>query len=550
MVAVANLAVVQRRAPGRRINEREQTEMRATIVRLQRAGTFEAMSVSEMTEEEKENGLKRLFQKFTFWRDGRRKDLEDNSSDSSDNDGEIPVARTFRSRGALSREAVQRQRAVDQGAVEITAPTSASQERPESRVNTLSQTRPSSASGSLFAAAPQKNGVEDSTQSSTGRAARSVSPNAANPQEDSDGAREAEASTNLDSADSPSAVGANIALEDVDGTYEAGPAQLVANDVSGRAVDQGGKEAVSGTMFVDVAVQTSAEEHGSQSHQPSTTVPETTATIHGPSANTSSNPNLPNKTSQHHQGPSGKGALVGDKSIDAEPFQNVLQAWISSILPGLSSGSGASLGIIELSLPKAEILALLRQQDAQHHSSTEALLELNPYQRRLVLAHTNALDSDLLYVGVWHNESVYTVFGALDVTSLIWITSSTEKREGSSDIETLFGKHGKKLRSKEGPDHHNFPGEITEDSDRKAAEEEAEPIAVDEQEKRNFAEAEKAKLASSEEAAKMKMSSPDHAKEPLHFKDAVGRKYNFPWHLVKTWAVSYHLTSRQTLNSF
>ncbi|PVH91769.1 hypothetical protein DM02DRAFT_545142 [Periconia macrospinosa] len=46
-------------------------------------------------------------------------------------------------------------------------------------------------------------------------------------------------------------------------------------------------------------------------------------------------------------------------------------------------------------------------------------------------------------------------------------------------------------------------------------------------------ELEKAKKAAEEEAAKLKPS--DAPKPPIKFKDAVGRKFIFPWHLCKTW---------------
>lgn len=47
---------------------------------------------------------------------------------------------------------------------------------------------------------------------------------------------------------------------------------------------------------------------------------------------------------------------------------------------------------------------------------------------------------------------------------------------------------------------------------------------------------EKGKKAAEEEAAKLKPS--DAPKAPIKFKDAVGRKFSFPWALCKTWKVS------------
>jgi hypothetical protein len=48
-------------------------------------------------------------------------------------------------------------------------------------------------------------------------------------------------------------------------------------------------------------------------------------------------------------------------------------------------------------------------------------------------------------------------------------------------------------------------------------------------------EVEKAKKLAEEEAAKVKPA--DAPKAPIKFKDAVGRKFSFPWHLCKTWKV-------------
>ncbi|KAJ4301068.1 hypothetical protein N0V90_003158 [Kalmusia sp. IMI 367209] len=67
-----------------------------------------------------------------------------------------------------------------------------------------------------------------------------------------------------------------------------------------------------------------------------------------------------------------------------------------------------------------------------------------------------------------------------------------------------------------------------EAEDTKAAHEKALAEAKAAQE-----ELEKAKKAAEEEAAKLKPS--DAPKPPIKFKDAVGRKFSFPWHLCKTW---------------
>jgi len=82
-----------------------------------------------------------------------------------------------------------------------------------------------------------------------------------------------------------------------------------------------------------------------------------------------------------------------------------------------------------------------------------------------------------------------------------------------------------------------------EDAEKKAAEEakktkEAHEKAIEEA-KKAAEELEKAKKAAEDEAAKLKPS--DAPKPPIKFKDAVGRKFSFPWHICKTWKV--HLLS-------
>ena len=42
------------------------------------------------------------------------------------------------------------------------------------------------------------------------------------------------------------------------------------------------------------------------------------------------------------------------------------------------------------------------------------------------------------------------------------------------------------------------------------------------------------------EKAKREPSLHDRPKAPVRFKDCVGRKFSFPFHLVQTWAVSQH----------
>lgn len=83
-----------------------------------------------------------------------------------------------------------------------------------------------------------------------------------------------------------------------------------------------------------------------------------------------------------------------------------------------------------------------------------------------------------------------------------------------------------------------------EEAEAKAAKEAEEAKAAHEkalaEAKAAAEELEKAKKAAEEEAAKLK-PKPEEAKAPIKFKDAVGRKFSFPWHLCKTWKVRCQL---------
>lgn len=382
-MVVANLAIAQKQSSGRRVDEREQTEMKTTILRLQRAGTLKESSSNDRSKEAKESGGKRLFQKISFKNGGRKKDLEGDVHDNKDKSKEKHTDTTVGAGQVASNEAMQEQRKPNQPPAADTH--SAPQNRLASRVPTPSQTKYSPVSSSLPTEAPLgKASARSSEVSIKVDAGQSSAPNSENAQED---------------------------IED-------------------------------------------------------------------------GNPSLLNKSTQHQQGPPEEAAPKKSEAINAEEpkpssisteanhIPGFLQAWTFSVLPGLSSGFGASLSIVELTLLEVEIRALLQKQEAQNSSPLRTLHNLNSYQRHLILAHIDSRGSKLLHVDEWHKESVPTVFGQLEIVTLVWITSSMERREGPVDIETLFME---------------------------------------------------------------KEAIPNEPKEPINFKDAVGRKFTFPYHLVKSW---------------
>lgn len=119
-----------------------------------------------------------------------------------------------------------------------------------------------------------------------------------------------------------------------------------------------------------------------------------------------------------------------------------------------------------------------------------------------------------------------TVFGELEVVTLVWVTKA---QLAAFDATMKHGGHDGAFPAKEfvqGLRNDDWAGP------GKNAEKEASPEA--EEEKQEYS-----RETGQEESAKLKPSSNNASHAPLKFKDAVGRKFSFPWHLVKTWKVSH-----------
>ncbi|KAH7555664.1 hypothetical protein BM1_07287 [Bipolaris maydis] len=368
--------------------------MQATILRLQRAGTLKVSSSNDKSKDEKESGVKRLFQRTSLRNGGRKKESEGRVGDNKDrNNGEYAET-TLGAEQVTSNQAMREQKKQNQAPAADT--NSAPQNRLASQASDPSQTKYSPVSGSLPAETP------------------------------------------LDKVPTGNNEG------------------LIKTDA--------GRSATSDSESVQENIEDGNKEEAEEL--------------------VAENSSLLDKSIQHQQGPPEESASKKSEAINvdepkpsfpitkASDIHGFLQAWTFSILPGLSSGFGASLGIVELTLLETEIRTLLQKQDAQKCSPLKTLHDLNSYQRHLILAHIDSRDAKLLHVDVWHKESIPTVFGQLDIETLIWITSSPEKREGPVDIEALFSE---------------------------------------------------------------KEAIPSEPKEPINFKDAVGRKFTFPYHLIKSW---------------
>jgi len=80
--------------------------------------------------------------------------------------------------------------------------------------------------------------------------------------------------------------------------------------------------------------------------------------------------------------------------------------------------------------------------------------------------------------------------------------------------------------------------EEKEKYDKKAAEDKEKYDKAIEEATKKAAELEAAKKKAEDEAKSLRPGD-DMLKPPIKFKDAVGRKFSFPWHLCKTWKVSF-----------
>jgi hypothetical protein len=511
MVAVANLAVMQRTGLGRRIDERDKTDMRANIVRLQRAVTLDAASLEDQSEEEKDNAIKSLFQKMRFWRSKKSEDdMDDDVVEIRGNSANLPARIRVTSVEVISEHSLPIQAAA--GATEAT-----SQNRPASPASVHETNNPFRPTNNPFH-------QTDVNPFSPGR----MSPEALlvnTPIGHYDD------STQLNAA-RPATPRSDSAEKVIEVGNEDGAALLFADGSVAGGVEQEGREHSPATSIVstaDVPAHVLPGIDGTRSHQPTDSSPapgrESSVLASGMDADIG----LGEGEQLQHKGPREEQTFFETEGIEVngstsnspgtrlKEVQEVLQAWTTGVLPGLHSGSGASLACVELSLPETDIFDLIEKQDARCNL-LETLEKFNTYQRNLVLAHTSLGGAKLLYVDVWRNESIPTVFGLLEVVTLIWITASTERRKGRVDVETLFRREPEKMRSQAWTSNADMHEPETTDYAE-------EPAKTDPRGK------------SSKED-----DLPDEEKKPIKFKDAVGRRFSFPYHMVKTWDVSTRST--------
>jgi hypothetical protein len=136
--------------------------------------------------------------------------------------------------------------------------------------------------------------------------------------------------------------------------------------------------------------------------------------------------------------------------------EDVLQAWTTSVLPGLSTGFGPCMEVIQLNFPQDEIRRMLQKYTTTGYELHETFLKLNSQQRDLVSSYSTRSGGTLVYVDKSREEVVSTVFGSLTIMVLIWITSAprhrTKTRKSSVDPRrNLRDAHGQALTAPPGP---------------------------------------------------------------------------------------------------
>ncbi|KAF2746774.1 hypothetical protein M011DRAFT_403936, partial [Sporormia fimetaria CBS 119925] len=126
----------------------------------------------------------------------------------------------------------------------------------------------------------------------------------------------------------------------------------------------------------------------------------------------------------------------------------------------------------------------------------EALQLLNTHQRNLVLRHVESIQARLLYVQTWNWERIPTVFGELEVSILLWVTSTVSTRPLRFESDEYFASL------------------LRQDVAAKSL----------------------PKTGAKAKARSIGTAPAVEVEPPLKFTDAVGRKFVFPWAIVKTWS--------------
>lgn len=637
MVAVANLGIANRNAAGRRVNEQERAEMRATIVRLQRAGTG-TMDVVSLTSDESEiiirqSGFKRLFKKLGrelgAWRKGRKgRDGERESESESESEdegvavgersitpprsrprprrGEIPPMTSVEQRrpaslagsmqpqsDSLRADGEDQQDIAEDPPAEATREVDAenneeSRERvsntpmePELAVEAPADTTTvvdgdTNPQENVDTEGPQMNGqVMETLGDLEAAAPKTYVLTSDNSKTEDIKTQEDQADKHEDVAEVEQTQAIGHTDNGIDGsredprarTPELAPTKPVRTDFV-QTFDVAVQTLIQGAFHPKQVLQSAPSSPGVGSSKPAPRPQDTTVSSEKKKGKQKSEGRYIPELDVYEYS-------FGSESDSLEPPESKsgLHAWITSVTPGLNYGYGDSVAIHRLDLDDSELNSLLEQQ----RQPLKSLSKLNAYQRRLLLSHAEDRHSTIVFVDVWSQESITTVFGDLNVAILIWVTSSPDSAIGdfvpykrvtraatridrrpyepdhygdyrrdyilSDDLrDARMGSVEREFRRERIPrpdeEVRKVAEKVTQEAHERALAEAkaAAEAKVAAETKAVAEELEKAKKAAEEEAAKLK-SVPDK-KEPIKFKDCVGRKFTFPWHICKTWTVS------------
>jgi hypothetical protein len=197
------------------------------------------------------------------------------------------------------------------------------------------------------------------------------------------------------------------------------------------------------------------------------------------------------------------------KEVPVPASQTWRLTWITTW-----SASSHALRYQRLHLPMSEFQDLTRTRSSEDYSLHEALEELNTAQHRIILDHVSKVGATLVFADVWKKERVPTVFGKLEMAFPFWTVSTNAN-------VPIFGPSEEQVE------------ETKTEWIPKDADEELEEVEYEE----------------TVEVVNEEIEAP-----VVGFLDAIGRKFVFPYELVKTWKVSAvtgdtskavnHLTSR------
>jgi hypothetical protein len=227
--------------------------------------------------------------------------------------------------------------------------------------------------------------------------------------------------------------------------------------------------------------------------------------------------NITNKTSGTETKPGAIGVTsVAPYSVGNAPSPNMcsetskgrrqMHAWTTAVSP-VSARSGVAITIDQVHMADKELEGLI----VDDKSLIDSLSELNGYQRQLIVDHVLSINSTLEHVRVWKHERLTTVFGELNLVILLWVTTRPSDDESKFKSERFFRKRDAEkgvTTGAMGRGHNQTQQSIT---------------ASDHEDFAN---------------RKMEQNYEANAKPVINFKDCLGRKFIFPFELVRTWPVS------------